>query len=299
MLYQLRKKIKNLPKSKKKITKVKAIISKAGTLAKNVICIPGFSDSDLDLNRKVEFSFKSFFVTTISGQHPLIKKVQALRYKSFFNHNSNKEIYDADDFDNYCDHLVIIDKSVAKDFVVGTYRLLIKPRNKKSQNFYTETEFNIKNMVGLKNISLLEAGRSCVREGYRDGRIIRLLWRALSTYINKNDVDLIFGCASFPSSNYHDFANQLSYLHKFHLPPKEYWTSPVDHLKADYKINNYVNSDTEFRNLPPLIKAYIRAGAWIGAGAIVDKKFNTTDVLIILKSKNIIKRYSELAINEG
>ena len=52
-----------------------------------------------------------------------------------------------------------------------------------------------------------------------------------------------------------------------------------------------------FRSLPPLIKAYIRAGAWVGKGAIIDKKFDTTDVLIILKSSKIIKKYSQLAVN--
>ena len=44
-----------------------------------------------------------------------------------------------------------------------------------------------------------------------------------------------------------------------------------------------------------MIKAYIRAGAWVGKGAVVDNRFNTTDVLIILKSKNIIKKYSNLS----
>ena len=44
-----------------------------------------------------------------------------------------------------------------------------------------------------------------------------------------------------------------------------------------------------------LNKAYIRAGAWVGQGSIVDKKFDTTDVLI-LKTENIIKKYSKLSI---
>ena len=58
--------------------------------------------------------------------------------------------------------------------------------------------------------NLLEAGRSCVQESYRDGRIIRLLWRGITTYIKKNEVDLIFGCASFPSANYLEFTKQLN-----------------------------------------------------------------------------------------
>ena len=36
---------------------------------------------------------------------------------------------------------------------------------------------------------------------------------------------------------------------------------------------NKIDIEREFRNLPPLIKAYIRVGAWIGPGAIVDSKF--------------------------
>ena len=70
------------------------------------------------------------------------------------------------------------------------------------------------------------------------------------------------------------------------------------------KIHKSLNKDSldaveEFRNLPPLIKAYIRVGAWIGSGAILDKKFNTTDVLIVLDSKNIIKKYSQLSFNKN
>ena len=44
----------------------------------------------------------------------------------------------------------------------------------------------------MKNISMLEAGRSCVHEKYRDGRIIKLLWRGLAYYIVKKKIDLIF-----------------------------------------------------------------------------------------------------------
>ena len=75
---------------------------------------------------------------------------------------------------------------------------------------------------------------------------------------------------------------------------------PLQHLKADYEITKkqLLKEEEMFRSLPPLIKAYIRAGAWVGQGAIVDKKFNTTDVLIILKSTKIMKKYSQLAVNQ-
>jgi len=71
-------------------------------------------------------------------------------------------------------------------------------------------------------------------------------------------------------------------------------------MKADFNIKgkDSINEENEFRRLPPLIKAYIRAGAWIGSGAIVDREFDTTDVLIILESKKILKKYTQLAFDQ-
>lgn len=45
------------------------------------------------------------------------------------------------------------------------------------------------------------------------------------------------------------------------------------------------------RQLPPLIKGYLRAGACVGEGAIVDYQFGTTDVLIVMPVSAIGSRY--------
>ena len=44
------------------------------------------------------------------------------------------------------------------------------------------------------------------------------------------------------------------------------------------------------RKLPPLIKGYVRAGAFIGEGAVIDRQFGTTDVLIYFPVSQIGKR---------
>ena len=260
-------------------------INKASTL------LPNSRFLNIDLGK--------FNLKIINDFHPLINKVKELRQKSFFK-NSKKNKPDSDEYDKFCDHLVVIDKSVADDFVVGTYRLLLKPKFLARQRFCSESEFDISKLLDGNKSTLLEAGRSCVHEQYRDGRIIRLLWRGLATYIVNNRVDLIFGCASFPSSNYKLFIKQLSYLYHYHKTPKTLSTSPVKKLEANFNImhKNKIDIEQEFRNLPPLIKAYIRVGAWIGPGAIVDLKFNTTDVLIVLNSKKILKKYAQLSFEK-
>jgi len=45
------------------------------------------------------------------------------------------------------------------------------------------------------------------------------------------------------------------------------------------------------RELPPLVKGYLRAGCRIGDGAFVDRQFDTTDVFIYLPMKDMDPRY--------
>src|SRR4029078_12329381 len=47
------------------------------------------------------------------------------------------------------------------------------------------------------------------------------------------------------------------------------------------------------RTLPPLIKGYLRLGCYIGDGAVIDRQFGTTDVLIILPVAALSSRYIE------
>ena len=258
-----------------------------------------FSKAVFSNPRFLDIHLGRFNLKIINDSHPLINQVKELRQKSFFKNSKTKQS-DSDEYDKFCDHLVVIDKSVADDFVVGTYRLLLKPKFLARQRFYSESEFNITNLLAGNKFTLLEAGRSCVHEQYRDGRIIRLLWRGLATYIVNNRVDLIFGCACFPSSNYKLFIKQLSYLYHYHRTPKSLRTSPIKKLKVNFNImhKNKIDIEQEFRNLPPLIKAYLRVGAWIGPGAIVDLKFDTTDVLIVLNSKKILKKYAQLSFEK-
>ena len=45
------------------------------------------------------------------------------------------------------------------------------------------------------------------------------------------------------------------------------------------------------RGLPPLLKAYMRIGAWVGPEAVIDADFGTTDVFVTLPISRIDTRY--------
>ncbi len=305
MPFQLKEKNNLLKKKNDNFKKIRVLISKVKCVARNAIYLKNelnsgeMENSLKSLEEKpkfnVEFSFGSYQVKTIRNSDPLMNNVKKLRFKSFFDEKIPNKI-DSDEFDELCDHLVVIDKSKSNDYVVGTYRLLYRKDEGVGIKFYSESEFNIANILNKKS-SLLEAGRSCVRKEYRDGRIIKLLWKGLATYIVKSNVEYIFGCASFPSSNHNRFLSQLSYLHHNHSPSEDLQTNPLNKLKAKFNVisKENINNENEFRSLPPLIKAYLRVGAYVGSGAVIDKNFDTTDVLIILDTKKLLKKYSNLS----
>ena len=303
-----------LQKKKIKLKKgtLKSIISKAGHIAKNVIYIKKFS---INRNKKVEdfnpvlldypnkivvdFFVEKFHVKIIKSDDLLIKQAQKLRYESFLNELGNKKRrnkIDVDDYDKSCDHLVVIDTSTSLSHVVGTYRLLNYSGLNSAVSLYTETEFDLKKLKKEKPV-VLEAGRSCVDKNYRDGRIIRLLWRGLSEYIVQKKIDYIIGCASFQGNDIDEVRERLSYLHHYHLAPKKIRPQPLKEKSIEWKImpKNMIKKSEVFKKLPPLIKAYLRVGSWIGEGAIIDKGFTTIDVCIILKKDNILSKYLNMS----
>ena len=52
-----------------------------------------------------------------------------------------------------------------------------------------------------------------------------------------------------------------------------------------------VNMRAAIKALPPLIKGYLRVGAYVGDGAVIDHQFGTTDVFIILPVEAMKPRY--------
>ena len=59
----------------------------------------------------------------------------------------------------------------------------------------------------------------------------------------------------------------------------------------DLMAREAIDPKAALRALPPLIKGYLRLGATFGTGAVIDRQFGTTDVLVILPVSQINPRY--------
>lgn len=229
-----------------------------------------------------------------------IDAAQALRYRIFYERLGARPLpetafrrRDVDQFDNHCDHLLVLDQSRGTGRVVGTYRLIRRATAARLGGFYSAKEFDISAVV-LHGGEVLELGRSCVDPAYRNRSAMQLLWRGIAAYVFHYDIVMMFGCASLPGTNPDALSMPLSYLHQNHLaPPALRPRALADRYVEMCRLRPCaIDATGAMAALPPLIKGYLRLGGFVGDGAVIDEQFNTTDVCIVVKTDLVTEKYS-------
>jgi putative hemolysin len=236
-----------------------------------------------------------------------VEAAQRLRYRVFYEEMSavpspemRADRRDFDRFDAFCDHMLVIDRGVTDEdgqpSVVGTYRLMRDVDAVRAGGFYTAGEYDIAPL--LKQLGgktkLVELGRSCVLKSYRSRpATMALLWRGIAVYNERFSLDLMFGCASLAGTDPQALALPLSYLHHFHAMPEglRVRALPELYVEMNRMPKEAIDAKEALRSLPPMIKGYVRAGASIGQGAVIDRQFTTTDVFIYFPVAKLDARY--------
>lgn len=231
-----------------------------------------------------------------------IRKAQRLRYEVFFEEGGaipdlalKLARRDMDAFDAVCDHLLVVDTD--RRFgrkIVGTYRLLRRDVAEQHFGFYSESEFDIAPLLKRHpQARLLELGRSCVLKPYRDKRTVELLWHGIWTYVRQHRIDAMFGCASFDGTDPDKIGVPLSFLARHALARDEWRMRALNerYVPMERLADKPIDMKRAIAAMPPLIKGYLRLGARFGDGAVIDRQFNTTDVLVILPVSDIEPRY--------
>ncbi len=230
-----------------------------------------------------------------------IKAAQSLRYKVFYEEygatpceETKKTKLDADKFDNIADHLIVLDTALPEgtDQMVGTYRLLRRDVAEKHGKFYTSDEYDIQPILDSRD-NILELGRSCVLPNYRTRPVMQKLWQGIAHYVADHQIEMMFGCASFHGTDPSAFSDQLAYLYHYHLAEPDMCPRALDERYIDMNLHAKGDLDAKrvFVSMPPLLKGYIRLGASIGDGAVIDHQFNTTDVCIVMPTSQITDKY--------
>jgi len=204
---------------------------------------------------------------------------------------------DVDPWDAICDHLLVIDTASAPERIVGTYRLLDAEAARSSgRGLYSQTEFDVESLMARNpGARFVEVGRSCVLPPWRGRRVIEALWQGIWAHILDRRYDVTIGCASFPGADRQAAAEPLSFLFH-HARADALWDCeavaaekvPMNAIAADR-----IDARRAFRALPPLIRGYLRLGARFASTAVVDRRFGTIDVLVVMPVGKLNPRYVE------
>jgi putative hemolysin len=218
-----------------------------------------------------------------------LREVQRLRYKVFIETMGLSSLVredglDSDEFDEHCDHLIVRDANTLK--VVGTYRLLSASRARKIGRVYAEGEFDLGRLNNLRN-RMVEAGRACIHPDYRGGSVIMLLWSGLAEYMRRENCDYLAGCASISlADGGHNAVAVFQSLIGQHIAPSEYRVTP--HLPFPFSKLEAAQKP----QVPPLLKGYLRSGAWICGEPAWDPDFESADLFLLLPLANLDGRYA-------
>lgn len=241
---------------------------------------------------EIETEVGPYLLKTVRDAKEL-KQALRLRHEVFIGEmiGSNEKFgFDVDEYDFLCDHLIIIHKKSGA--VIGTYRL---NSSLFTDKFYSAREFNLDRILAQPG-NKLELGRACIHKDFRNGFTIALLWKGIAEYMNASDSKILFGCASVKTQNPREAA--LLYRHFFEegRMTADYFSPPtlpfvmagLDFWVRSYKAPLTDEETTLARSLmPPLCRAYMKVGAFIGGEPAWDAEFKCIDFLTILNREDI------------
>lgn len=220
-----------------------------------------------------------------------VREAQRLRFDVFQTEmgarlNTPLPGHDIDLFDDYCEHLLV--RHTATREVIGTYRVLTPRQAQRVGSFYSDTEFDLTRLRGLRD-DMVELGRSCVHPEHRQGGVILALWGALAGFMQRNQLSHMIGCASIPLNHGgepgHAAASIWRQVSARHMAPIDYHVRPRLPLPVE-------RLDSSLAVEPPaLIRGYLRLGAKVLGPPAWDPDFNAADLPMMMRMADMPARY--------
>lgn len=246
---------------------------------------------------------KENFLVKFAENQSEIEAAMRLRYNVFMAEQGHlagqehSEAIDVDEFDKYCLHLIIVERSSGE--VIGTYRIHPGEVAMQGLGFYSAREFKL---PGLEKIAAktIEIGRSCVKTEFRNGAVVALLWAGLVAVHERTQCQYLLGCVSlttadpvigqavsgFLASKGDVFINELEVS-----PQPDFKLPEVDEAAVQAYLTGERKSELR-QWIPPLLKGYMRAGARFSREPVLDKEFGAIDFLVLFDFDEMEQKYA-------
>ena len=201
-----------------------------------------------------------------------VAAAQRLRARAF----RLDDVLDRDAYDDVSWHVMVEDTVDA--MLVCCYRLTTLESTSLQQS-YAAQFYELDGLSDYEGL-MLELGRFCVAPERHDPDILRIAWLALTDFVDRNDVQLLFGCSSFAGTETAHYLDAFAVLRDRHLAPKR-WLPRVkapDVFRFAKRLRRKPDLKKAMLGMPPLLRTYLMMGGWVSDHAVVDRHMNTLHV---------------------
>ncbi|MCS0635805.1 GNAT family N-acetyltransferase [Streptomyces sp. LP05-1] len=235
------------------------------------------------------------YATSVAASEEQVRAAQRLRHQVFTRElgariDTPLAGHDIDAFDALADHLIVTEQATGE--VVGTYRMLPPGRTEAS---YAGGEFDLQELAGIRS-DLIEVGRACVHPDHRDGAVIAMMWSGLARYALLSGHRYLGGCASVPLDDGGRAAAHAWLLGTGkHAAPEGFRVHP----RQPWNPSGPSDGPPSQALLPPLLRGYLRLGAWMCGAPAHDPEFDVADFFVLLDLERLSDRHRRFFLGEA
>jgi putative hemolysin len=181
---------------------------------------------------------------------------------------------DIDPFDSFCDHLMVRDLRSGR--LVGTYRLQSGTTAARNMGYYGDQYFDFSVYEPVRR-QVLELGRACVHEDYRNMMVLHSLWKGIAAYATRAGSRYLLGCNSISSQDENYGAALYEVLKDKYLVEPALQTVPQPGCRCQSS-----GAAVEVSRPPRLFRAYLDISARVCGPPAIDREFKTIDFLTLV-----------------
>jgi putative hemolysin len=189
---------------------------------------------------------------------------------------------DRDEFDLICDHLMVHDASTG--MLVGTYRMQTGYRAQGNLGYYSSQLFDLAPFEHIRG-EILELGRACVHQDYRNTTALFLLWKGIASYSTLCNARYLIGCSSLSSQDENEGMALYHALRDKYLVESSLRTEPHPASRCKQTRECLVTP-----RIPRLFRAYLDVSGRLCGPPAIDPEFRTIDFLTLVDLHRIPDR---------
>lgn len=220
----------------------------------------------------------------LAGTAADLAAAQRLRTLAF--RGPGADLLDADDFDLACTHMLV--EEVATGRLVCCFRLLPLRSGAEIDRSYSAQFYELSALSEFEG-PMVEMGRFCIHPEAHDPDILRVAWGAMTAWVDREGVEMLFGCSSFHGTEARDYYDAFALLRDRHLAPKRW----LPRVKAPlvFRFASRLRRKPDLRRaqarMPPLLRTYLLMGGWVSDHAVIDRDLGTLHVFTGLEIRAV------------